>query len=114
MASHPIERAKERYGLDLTEHDIDMIRLRLSRQTCLRRLDDGQEVHPVTYGGQLMLVGARMGLNGCYRICTFLPPEFFNASYRKAGRGPNVQRGSLARSKRDARVRERLRMRGMG
>src|SRR5690606_6547265 len=69
--AHAIERAWERYGVDLTPADLDAIAADCTEgRSVLLRHDEHADVHMVRYAGVVMVVAMRGGV-----IVTFLPPQ---------------------------------------
>jgi hypothetical protein len=85
ISDHRIQRAKERYGVELTPEDIVALEATLSPANRLKA-HGAEIIHLVKHRGIAMLAGVRAAGRWAGRICTFLPPDAMAASTRKAFR----------------------------
>lgn len=77
--AHAIERARERYGFDLTGNDLKEIVAAIQAGKAVRlRIEPNKrfEVYWLRFRGQLMVVSYEPGAG---RITSFLPPESVKA-----------------------------------
>ena len=98
MGDHRIERARERYGLNLTGAQIKELERRICVENRLRKRADGG-VHAIDWHGELLIVGV---IDREYPIITtFLPPDMFSSGHQRAwrGRGRKLRRKEKHRFK---------------
>ncbi len=90
MPDHRIDRAKERYGVDLTPSDIIALESQISPAN-LFRSDYRGGVYLLRYNGVAMLA-ATTGR----RIATFLPANLFSRNRIRASRVERSRKGARA------------------
>lgn len=98
---HAQDRAKERYGLHLVDHDFVAIMAEITSGTapCMRLDEQGRPIHVVGYMGRSLVVALSADRG---HITTFLPADFFTAGNRLArnkrlNRAKQIPSGQAAR-----------------
>lgn len=85
MGDHRIERAKERYGLELTTDQLHELERRVSVSNRVKKQEDGG-VHVLDWHGVPVIVGVIE--REAPIITTFLPPDVLTKKNRKTWREP--------------------------
>lgn len=103
---HPIERARERYGIDLTREDVETIRqaCMTGKALLLSRPNEISKIFAYRWGGVVLLTVLRNESE----LVTFLPKDHFQAgSFRanrknvvgKAGRATGGRKAAILRNR---------------
>lgn len=87
MNDHRVQRARERYGVELTQDDLMRIDLLPSPSNRLKS-DANGDTHAITYRGICMIVVVKPLTNGRVGVVTFLPQDAFTQANRKSMRPP--------------------------
>ena len=91
MSDHRCERLWERYGIDMTQAQVDALLPLCVQGNCMRKSDDGY-VHVILWSGIALIPVVRHYPNG-RRICTFLDPDTFTAGRRRAAMMETLGKG---------------------
>lgn len=105
MFVHAIERARERYGLSLTNADLTEIATLATPNTVVQKCQDGSTINALAWRGQSLIAVVKKDiLTKRIFIATFLPPNAFSLERRtselkkcigKAGRRSGFVRKSM-------------------